>query len=170
MLYTIIESFSPTNGDKWTSYCAWRGIHFERFHSIDGILRPNLFTQLIDEDWAHIVNADYMLHFITDWDYAIKKQSEIGRGELVGVAFDQHDENAVDFLGFDLIDSYFDVSLLTNWRNDVDIINCSISANGLVCSSSSIKNIQHELLRSFGSDPHIEGCKIVSIYKPNNIK
>lgn len=170
MFYTIVESFSPTNGDKWTNYCAWRGIHFERFHSIDGHLRPNLFTQLADEDWAHIVNADYMLHFITDRDYAIKKQSEIGRGELVGVAFDQHDENAVDFLGFDLIDADLSVSLLTNWGNDVDIINCSISANGLVRSSSAIKNIQCELLRSFGSDPHVEGCKIVSIYQPNNPK
>jgi hypothetical protein len=43
MLYSIVESFSPLSGDAWDKYCNWRGLRFERFDSIDGLLRPSLF-------------------------------------------------------------------------------------------------------------------------------
>ncbi len=42
MLFTIVEPFSASDGEKWEIYCEWRGMKFERFDSIDGILRPNL--------------------------------------------------------------------------------------------------------------------------------
>ena len=56
MLYKIIESFSRADGARWTGYCDWRGLQFERFDSIDGIMRPSLFQKPEDDDWAHIVN------------------------------------------------------------------------------------------------------------------
>src|SRR3954464_4455142 len=92
MVYTIIESFSPSDGERWTKYCAWRGINFERFDSIDGILRPSLCSKPSDEDWPHILKEDFMLHYFTDLEYAQKKKAKIGYGDLVGIEFDQHDE------------------------------------------------------------------------------
>ena len=136
MLFKIIESFSPSNGDKWTSYCNWRGMRFERFDSIDGILRPSLFDPTEVEDWAHIVNEDFMLHFFTDFNYAAKKRRQIGVGDLVGVRFEEHDEADEHFLGYDLIDGYCDVSLLTNWGNDVELINRSLSPNALAIGAA----------------------------------
>ena len=169
MLFTIIESFSPNDGDRWTSYCKWRGLTFTKFDSIDGILRPTLFNAPTkDEDWNHVVNEDFKLHLITDYEYAVKKHNEIGKGDLVGLKFDKHNESDSCFLGFDLIDRYCDVSLLTNWGNDVEIINRSLSPSGLVLSRQLINEIQEELLRTSGDDSHVKGCQIVSIYRPSS--
>lgn len=166
MLFTIVESFSPNDGDRWQSYCQWRGLAFKRFDSIDGILRPSLFDDPTGEDWHHVVNEDFKLHLITDYDYAVQKHREMSQGDLVGLKFSEHDESNPRFLGFDLIDGYCDVSLLTNWGNDVDSINHSLSSNALVLSYQIIEAIQQELLRANGNDAHVEGCQIVSIYRP----
>ncbi len=165
MLFTIIGSFSPQDGDPWTAYCAWRGLDFEKFESIDGILRPSLLGEPQGEDWNHIVQEDFMLRFITDYDYARSKHQEIGTGDLVGVKFSNHDPADDRFLGFDLIDGDCFVSLLTNWGNDIGNINRALSPSALIPSLPVIENIQAELLRSFGNDPHVEGCRIVSIYR-----
>lgn len=166
MLFTIIESFSPQDGDRWKSYCEWRGLNFEAFESIDGILRTNLFTPGTDEDWQHIVNQNFMLHLFTNFDYALKKHKEIGKGDLVGLRFEGHDESDSRFLGYDLIDKYCDVSLLTNWGNDVEIINRSLTPFALISNRKIIEDVQAELFRTNGNDGHVEWCRIVSIYRP----
>ena len=69
-----------------------------------------------------------------------------------------------EFLGYDLIDGSNDVSLLTNWGNDVGIVNRSISNTGLIRSRSVIEEVKDELLNAFGTDGHVDGCKVVSVY------
>ena len=165
MLFTIIGSISPLDGDPWMAYCAWRAMDFETFESIDGILRPSLLGKLQGEDWNHIVQENFMLRFITDYDYARSKHQEIGAGDLVGVKFSDHDLADDRFLGFDLIDGDCDVSLLTNWGNDIGMINRALSPSALVPSLPVIENIQAELLHRCGNDPHVDGCRIVSIYR-----
>ena len=54
MLFTIVEDFGVADGESWSSYIEWRGIQFDRFDSLDGILRPSLFTPETEEDWAHV--------------------------------------------------------------------------------------------------------------------
>lgn len=166
MLFTIVEPFSPMDAEKWTSYCEWRGLTFERFDSIDGILRPSLFDSPADSDWEHIVNENFMLHLITDFPHARHKHEEIGKGDLVGLKFEGHDATDAGFLGFDIIDGYCDVSLLTNWGNDVEIINRSLGPNALVAELNTAQHILETLRTTWGDDPHVEGCRIVSIYKP----
>ncbi len=164
MLYTLIESFSPADGDKWTSYCAWRGIAFERFDSIDGINRPLLFYPEAGEDWAHVVAETDLFRFMTDLDFALRKQREAGRGDVVGVKLADHDETDPGFLGYDLIDGYCDVSLLTNFGCEEDKVGALLSPSALVMSLEVIQSIQAELLRTTPADDHVEGCRIVSIY------
>lgn len=163
-LYTIIESFGPDDGDKWTRYCEWRGLDFEGFDSIDGILRPNLFTPSDDMDWDHVVNEDFMIHFFTDLPYARQKHKSLGRGALVCFSFDSHDEGSPDFLGYDLIDPVCDVSLLTNWGNDKDIVNQAIGPRGLIRDFECISAIREHLLAAHPTDDHVKSCRIVSIY------
>lgn len=165
MLYTIVKSFSEANGDSWTSYCKWRGIQFESFDSIDGLLKPSLFEPTTKEDWNHVVNQDYMTHYITDFDYASQKHRENGkRSCLLSLSFDNHEENNPQFLGYDLIDGYFDISLLTNWGNDCKIINQQISLNGLISTYKVIKEIRDYLITTYKNDSHVDSCSIVSIY------
>jgi hypothetical protein len=165
MLYTIVEPFSPSDGAKWERYCEWRGMRFERFDSIDGILRPNLFLTPEAEDWEHIGNENFTLHFITDLPHARAKHRQIGKGDLVGVRFEGHDTSDEGFLGFDIIDGSCDVSLLTNWGNDVELINRSLAANALVHAPEAAQRIHKRLKEQFGADSHVDGCQIVSIYK-----
>lgn len=166
MLFTIVEPFSPADGEKWISYCEWRGVRLERFDSIDGMLRPNLFTTPDEEDWEHVVNENFMLHLITDLPHATRKREQIGRGDLVGLRFEDHDTSDEGFLGFDLVDGYCDVSLLTNWGNDVEIINRSLAANALVRDWATAERIHRELKEKHGDDRHVKGSRIVSIYAP----
>jgi hypothetical protein len=163
MYFTIVENFSPS-AESWKDYCAWRGIEFERFDSIDGILRPSLFTTPEGEDWNYVVQEDFRLHLITDLDYARRKRSMIGSGDLVGIRFDRPSNTDSRFLGFDLIDGYFDISLLTNFGNDINLINQLISVNALVLNRRDIEQIQEHLLSEFPDDPHVKRCQIVSIY------
>ena len=44
---------------------------FERFDFIDEMFCPNLFQTPEDEDWAHIVNEDFMLHLITNFAHLV---------------------------------------------------------------------------------------------------
>ncbi len=170
MSYTIVEPFSTDDGDSWSGYCAWRGISFESFDSVDGILRPKLFCcPESDGDWTHVKGDAGMFHLITDFTFARKKLEEIGRGIIVGLHLDAHDETHPDFLGFDLIDGFHDISLLTNWGNEVTMINEELSSNGLVRERAVVKAIKEHLTINYAEDPHVEGCRIVSVYRaPGN--
>ncbi len=165
MLYTIVDWFTPENQKQWNSYIEWRGITFERFDSIDGIMRPALFNCPDDDEWSFVVNENMMLHLMIDYDFALRKHKQIGNGELIGIRLDQHDVESKQFLGFDLIDGCFDISLLTNWGNDNNFINQSLSKNALINNYQVIKKIQNHLVKNFSSDGHVEGCQIVSVYK-----
>ena len=164
MLYSIIETFGPENGDSWQNYCSWRQIEFERFDSIDGMLRPNLFSEIEDSDWSHIVNENYMLHLITDLEFANYKREQIGSGSIVGVLTDAHDEHNPHFCGYDVIDKYWDVSLLTNWGSDISLINKRIRPNALLAHIGVAKEVHEYLLAEYSTDDHVADCQIVSIY------
>ncbi len=165
MLYTIVQSFGLDDGDRWTDYCQWRGFEFERFDSIDGILRSNLMGSPDDSDWPYIVNEDFMLHFITDMEHAFRKLAQIGKGDIVGVKLDDHEPGKSSFLGYDILDGYFDVSLLTNWGNDITVINDSMELKGLVADFDQVNMIHQHLLSNYGNDAHVKGSRIISLYE-----
>jgi hypothetical protein len=161
-LYIIVESFGPENGNKWASYCEWRGLRLERFDSIDGILRPSLFRPESDEDWQHVGRE--AVHYLTDLTYARAKRRELARSVLVGISFDAHDEHDSGFKGYDLIDGSYNVSLLTNWGSDHVLINDALGPNGLVKNWEAISRICQHVLAEHPEDGHVKGCQIVSIY------
>jgi hypothetical protein len=165
MLFTLVESFSPQDGERWAGYCAWRGIAFERFDSIDRILRPSLFSPKDGADWSHVVKEDFMIDIITDRSFAVEKLRRIGKGDIVGITFEDHDEHDPRFLGYDLIDGCCSVSLFTNWGNDHEMINRSLAANGLVCSFSVANSIRDELIKTASGDGHVNGCRVIAIYR-----
>jgi hypothetical protein len=164
MLFTIIESFSPKDGTRWTEYCSWRKIAFERFDSIDGILRPSLFHPKDETDWKHVVPENFKIDFITDQTFALEKRKHLGKGDVVGLCFDEHDESDPRFLGYDLIDGCCSVSLFTNWGNSSEIINQSLSPNALVLEFEVASDIRKELLKLNADDGHVDGCRVISVY------
>lgn len=164
MLFTIVEDFGKTSGEAWSSYLEWRGIPFERFDSLDGILRPDLFTPETAEDWDHVVHENLMIGYITDLAYARRIHSSLGTGSLVGFSYSDHQDTTEDFLGYDIIDGTCNVSLFTNWGNDVEIINQALAPNAPVPALSQIDIIHRYLLSNYGDDNHVKDCRVTSVY------
>jgi len=145
-------------------------MHFERFDSLDGMLRKSLFTPESIKDWDHVVCENLMISYLKDYDYAHQAHVRIGTGSVMGFTFTDHDEKNQGFLGYDIIDGYCDVSLLTNWGNDVEIVNRALGANALVPSLAQVESIRAFLTSYHGDDNHVVGCGIVSVYSAAHMK
>jgi len=166
MLYVIVEPFGPGNGQKWKDYLTWRDLPFERFDSVDGILRPTVYgSPETEEDWQHAPDGDFSLHLVTDLAFARRKREELGRGEVVGLCFEAHEETHPGFLGFDILDGNNAISLLTNFGNDLAYVNEAVSPNGLIRSRERAEAVHRQIKREFPTDAHVEGSRLVSVYR-----
>ncbi|MSQ47965.1 MAG: hypothetical protein EXR78_06190 [Deltaproteobacteria bacterium] len=169
MYYTIIEKFGPQNHDKWASYMQWRKLpQLTSFDSVDGILRPNLFEPQSAEDWRNCVNADFKTRLITNLDYAKKIAPHFGDGDLVGVEIELEEGYAAGpgLLGFDIIDEYCDVSLLTDWGADEEaMMTPHIMPNGLLGNLAQAMAIRNTLRERFPNDAHACTCQVWAVYK-----
>ena len=169
MYYIIVEKFGDENSKKWKSYLQWRNLEFKTFDSIDKILSPNLFTPKEAKDWEHIDDNDFNLDLITNFTYAQQILKRYKNAKLVGIEKVNNKETYIEknnFLGYDILDQKREISLLTNWGNDIEIINKYIGQNGLIKSLSKAKEIHSFLEKNYASDPHVMNCNIWAIYNP----
>lgn len=167
MYYKVIERFGPQDGEKWLAYLEWRGLSLASFDSVDAILRPDLFTPESDEDWDNCVNEDYKLSLITDLDYARQILKRHDNAVLVGVEIELDAKYVPEagLLGFDILDSYCNGSLFTNWRTDQeDIINCEITPAGLIRDLDRALQLRDLLRDRFSDDPHAGNCEVWAVY------
>ncbi|GAB4188905.1 MAG: hypothetical protein Tsb002_15530 [Wenzhouxiangellaceae bacterium] len=168
MLFKIIEPFGPSAGAAWDQYVQWRKFHFTAFDSIDGMLRPSLFVPETAEDWENCINADYRTDLITSLDYAKTLLTKYEKADLIGVQPDINAESrlAEHLLGFDIIDGYSDVSLLTNWgAEDIDVINRQLQPNGLIGDAESALELRDYLQNHYPNDSHAACCSVWAIYR-----
>jgi hypothetical protein len=168
MYYKIVESFGPLDSDKWRSYIQWRGLDLTGFDSVDGILRPDLFMPESKEDWHNCVNEDNKLSLITNHDYARKILDQHNKAVLVGVDIELEEGYIPKdgFLGFDIIDGYCDISLVTNWGTDEeDLISEHVMTNGLIGDLDRSLLIRNRLRKDFPEDAHAQNCEVWAIYE-----
>jgi hypothetical protein len=83
-------------------------------------MRPDLFSPQTDEDWDNCINEDFKLSLINDLAYAQKISINYQNYEIVGVIINPKCNREVipanhELMGYDIIDGYCSVSLLTNW-------------------------------------------------------
>lgn len=168
MYYKLVERFCPEDGKRWQSYLEWRGLILTEFESVDGILRPDLFEPETKDDWENCVNEDFKLNLITDLDYARSARARYESAVLVGVEIEL-DAGYVPkngLLGFDIVDGYCDVSLVTNWGTDEeDIISDHVMPNGLIGDLAEALRIRDSLRENFPEDPHAKDCEVWAIYR-----
>ena len=90
------------------------------FDSIDGILRPDLFSPQFHEDWANCVNENFKLSLITNPNYARKILHRYHNADVVGVEteLDEAYVPKVLLLGYDIIDEECSILVITNWGAD----------------------------------------------------
>ena len=170
MYYKIVERFGPEDREKWQNYLKWRGLTLVGFDSVDGILRPDLFQPESDEDWRNCVNENNKLSLITDLDYARRVANRFENPVLVGVEIELEEGYVPKegLLGFDIIDSYCDVSLVTNWGTDEEgLINSFVLPNGLIGDLGRALQIRKLLRNDFSEDPHAENCEVWAVFRVN---
>lgn len=168
MYFKVVEKFGPSDGARWSDYLTWRGLNLTRFDSVDGILRCDLFNPKSEDDWKNCLHEDCKISLITNLEYARKIQKQHLNSEIVGIEFpvDAHYQANTGLLGFDVIDSYCDVSLLTNWGTDADgIFSDLIMENGLLGNLKQALRIRDTLRKRFPEDDHACECHVCAIYK-----
>jgi hypothetical protein len=169
MYYKIIEKFGPAS-DAWASYLEARGLQLDCFDSIDGILRPDIFIPESVDDWENCVNDDYKINLIKSLPYAKKVLAQHKNASLVGVdiELDSNYVSGENLLGFDIIDGYCDVSLLTNWGADEEgLFVGHMQENGLIGKLDIVISLRDILREKHTDDSHAENCQVWAIYKIN---
>jgi len=172
MYYKILPPFGPNDSDRWHRYIAWRGLKLTRFDSVDGILRPAYFLPQTEEDWMHCVNENFKLNLLTDEAYARQMLRRYDEATLAGVEIElETDYQPKDrLLGYDIIDGYCDVSLLTNWGADEEgLFTNHIMSNGLIGDIVQAIELRNKLRRDFAWDAHAIGCHVWAVYDPRPI-
>jgi hypothetical protein len=164
MYFSVIQSFGPQEGERWERYCAWRGLGFTAFESIDAIMCPSRFSPKTAADWQHAVCEDFKTHLIADEAYArtILERSPGCRLVAVGSPGEPCGHR---FCGYDVIDGWWEVSLLSNWGNDMEMVNRNLGANGLISSLPVVTAVHRWIMEHCGKDSHAAGSRIVSVHE-----
>ena len=169
MYYKIVESFGPDKSEAWKKYIEWRGLRdLTSFQSIDGGLRQSLFHPESEEDWRHCLSADFRTDLITSLDYARMVLAKHDKAELIGVTPEVEANFSPEkgLLGYDILDCFGDISLLTNWGDDENTLLAPyITRNALVLDLSQALELRDTLRRTFPEDGHADKCDVWAVYK-----
>lgn len=167
MLFKVVEKFGPDSGEAWSSFLKWRKFEFSSFDSVDGMLRPDVFEPETEQDWNNCVNTDYKLNLITSFEYAQNILDNNGNAEIVGVEIEleYEPESKKGLLGYDIVDEFCDVSLLTNCGfEDLEFVNNRLQKNGLVREFSLAIELRNEIREKYADDGHAEGCSVWAVF------
>lgn len=166
MFYKVLEYFGPQR-EGWASFIKGHYIkNFSCFDSVDSILCPSKFTPQSQEDWENCVGEDYMIEYITNLDFALKVHKKYPDSRLVGLERGQCPQ-AQTFKGYDILDGYSDISLITNWGphdKDHALKNFDIQDNGLISNYKIAEDAVQKLTSEHGFDAHVKDCQIWAVH------
>lgn len=124
-LYTTRAKFDKdTNISAWSNYIEWSKLtHLTELVSLDICLNEMLVKpdRSSEEDWKEIVIDEYHeTGFFRTLDYVLRKTNKKKGFNLLAIVIEPESDCSLirlddyDFLGYDLLDQYYDTSALTN--------------------------------------------------------
>jgi hypothetical protein len=166
-LYTARERFTPANTGRWADYVAWIGFtHIEELVTLDHILCAELIDELTDADWLHNVHADFRIKWFRDVDYLRQRFPwRIGRDQILAMIEKPIAEYppppGFTACGFDIVDGYDSISVLTNCGRFPGIIDPTAINNwGLLSSLATANAIAERIRTEFPEEPHCSACRV----------
>jgi hypothetical protein len=141
--------------------------------SLDSSLCGPVVREIVDDDWAHIVNADFMLHLFTDLDYLVRRVGDLRGRNLLCVYRNpaSHPEAPVTsnfrfaFEGYDLVEVGGGTSALVNCGGFPEAFsNDELSVHGLLSSLDRANEVQHSLRQHYPDEPHAS-CNVWAIFR-----
>ena len=172
-LFLVTERFDLSAGERWDDYIRWARIpNLLEVVSLDSTLCPRIVTEFIDEDWAHIVNADYRLNYFCDLNYLMRRAGDGPRRNVLGLY--RNPESHIEappaagnfaFVGYDLIEEMTQISALTNCGGFPETFsNEELNERGLISSFARAKEIQRLLPANNPQEPHAE-CELYAVWR-----
>jgi hypothetical protein len=121
VVFTAVRPFDPSSGDAWTKFVAWSGLtQLREVVSLDIMLCPNFFGELIEEDWKHNVQHDFKTDQFHDLEHVL---SRVGseRAHVLALIDEPSADDVASFVdsrfllrGFDLLEDFSGISALVN--------------------------------------------------------
>ena len=140
--------------------------------SLDGVLCPNFFQLLIDEDWRHNVQEDFKTDLFVDLDYVVRRTRNVEATNVLAVIENPTSEEIGNFhvpnfvlRGFDLLEKLGGgISALLNCGGfDKAFLGSELSACGLLTDHARALEVQR-LLHTEYPDEHHADCDIWAIW------
>ena len=164
-LYIVVERFDARLGEKWEKFISWSGLaQVQEVVSLDRMLCPTVIEEILDEDWAYIVNENFMLDYFLDLDYLLRRVGSWNTKNLLCVFRNPSAAPALlssplqfEFLGYDLVDVTGAASPITNCGGFPDVFaNSELNRYGLLSSIQRAREVQQQLFAKYKGESHTE--------------
>lgn len=181
-LYTargIFYRTSEENGTYCTNYIKWSKLsHLTELVSLDELLNEVLvepdYNNSEDLKYIHFENGPQTSYFTTQ-SFVIRRMKEDSRFNLLALVIEPaQDCKAVDlkhyeFMGYDLIDQYFNISALVNCRDfDETFQPGDLNEKGLIDDYAKAYEIKKQLLENNPGEDHAD-TNVIAIWRHRTI-
>jgi hypothetical protein len=164
------QRFGPWCGERWADYIQWSGFqHIRELVSTDHMLCPAVLDELIDADWDYNIHADFKTYFFHDVEYLKRRITfDPARHNILSLIERPSSPTVADhnfeFCGYDILDSFDSVSVLTNCGAFPDVFDASeVNQYGLLDDFSRSLEIAAQLRKAEPDDPHCGNCRVWSL-------
>ncbi len=168
-LYTIRQRFTP-DLSRWDSYIEFSGFkQIRELITLDSMMCPSIISELRDEDWNHNVHEDWKTELFYNSEYLITRDGFDSKTQQV-LGIIQRPERSASTLpnlencGFDIMDSYFGNSTLTNCGQVPEAFSPSaVNQYGLLENLDEAYRIRDRMRQLQPDDPHLGNCDVWQI-------
>lgn len=176
-LFIATERFDPASGEVWRKYFEWAKIPaLTEIVGLDGLLCNLVLDEIVDEDWDHIVNADFQSRYFYHLDYLLKRVQTVKRRNILGLYRnpEMHITEApaagdFKFMGYDLIEEATHISALTNCGGFPDAFsNGELNAFGLLPQFERASEVKKLLAEKYPQEAHAQ-CELYAVWRLNEL-
>ncbi|WP_089812537.1 hypothetical protein [Chitinophaga sp. YR627] len=178
-LYAVRNRFyNPGNESedrRWASYVEWSRLnHVTELITADTGLNENLveIDQDNRDDWNHVVfDGSYQTGFYTTADFVLSRIGDHKHFNLLAAVISPDRDCALiylenyDFIGYDLLDQYYDTSALTNCSGfDNTFSPAALNNFGLISDYEKALDIHQRLWENNAGEEHAD-TNIIAIWR-----
>jgi hypothetical protein len=175
--YTARDTYSPTfeDGTSWTKYIKWsRLTQLKELVSLDSILCGLSFDADYEQGEIYqyaIIDDGYTTDLFNSLDYVFRNVESKSNFNLLAVVKEPNEDCKnlhladFDFVGYDLIDTEYNVSALTNCGGfDETFSPEDLNERGLIDEHSKAFDIRMRLIENYPEEHHAD-CNVFGLWR-----
>jgi hypothetical protein len=175
--YTARAPFGERNqeeGKTWDSYIDWYSLpHLKEMISLDQLLNEPLVEPDYNnaDDWKSIVtDEERITELFTTIEYVLKRTKK-ARFNLLAVVKEPKERcdtvqlEEFEFIGYDILDKWYDVSSLTNCTGlNSSLEQADFNQSGLISNYERAFTIRKEFFEKNPGEPHAD-CYVMALWR-----